>query len=219
MSLPRMIGGMAATRAVDAGEGIGRVSVADRSLGRRGGCPRMIFFWLGRSFLQGCGGAFFYGVEQVADPALIRWNHALEDGAAGAGAAGNQHLLKDRGSGRDHMRLFGKALQQRRPILDAVVGYAQEAYVRSGSDEALLQVLAKAVVDGQRDDERSHARGYSDDRNAGDDADERLAALGAQVAGRDEEFKAHAEHSAVSSELSAKSDYSCRLFDRMGPQK
>ncbi len=93
------------------------------------------------------------------------------------------------------MRLFGKALEQRRPILDAVVGYAQQADVRSGSDEALLQVLAKAVVDGQRDDERSHARRYSDNRDAGDDADESLAALGAQVAGRDEEFKAHAENS------------------------
>ncbi len=93
------------------------------------------------------------------------------------------------------MRLFGKAVEQRRPILDAVVGYAQKADMRGGPDEALLQVLAKAVVDGESDDERSHARGYSDDRNAGDDADESLAALGAQVAGRDEEFKAHAENS------------------------
>ena len=64
-----------------------------------------------------------------------------------------------------------------------------------GADEALLQVLTKAIVDGERHDERSHARGYSDDRDAGDDADKRLSALGAEVAGRDEEFKAHAENS------------------------
>ena len=89
------------------------------------------------------------------------------------------------------MRLFGKTFEQRRPIFDAVVGYAQQADMRGGSDEAILQILAKAVVDGECDDERSDARGYSDNRDAGDDADEGLPALGAQVAGRDEEFKAH----------------------------
>ena len=93
------------------------------------------------------------------------------------------------------MRLFGEAIEQWRPILDAVVGYPQQADVRGRSNEALLQILAKAVVDGERDDERSHARGYSDDRDAGDDADESLAAFGAQVAGRDEEFEAHEEAS------------------------
>ena len=79
------------------------------------------------------------------------------------------------------MRLFGKALQQRRPVLDAVVGHAQQADMRSGSDQALLQILAKAVVDGESDDERSHARGYSDDRDAGNNADKGLSPLGAQV--------------------------------------
>ena len=39
--------------------------------------------------------------------------------------------------------------------------------------------------------QRGYARGYSGNRDAGDDADERLAALGAQVAGRNEKFKAH----------------------------
>ena len=70
-----------------------------------------------------------------------------------------------------------------------------------GSDEAILQILAKSVVDGQCDDERGYAGGYSGNRDAGDDADEGLAALGAQVAGRDEEFEAH--EGAFSCQLSA----------------
>src|SRR6202035_3071186 len=120
------------------------------------------------------------------------------------------------------MGLFGEAIEERRPVFDAVVGDAEEADVGGGSDEALLQVLAKAVVDGEGDDEGSHAGGYSDNRDAGDDADKRLAALGAQVAGRDEEFKAHGlwafgfRLSAFGFRLSAKSDYNYRLFDPCG---
>ena len=62
---------------------------------------------------------------------------------------GDQHLLEDCGGCSDHVRLLGKSVEQWRPIFDAVVGHAQQADVRRGSDEALLQVLAKAVVDGQ----------------------------------------------------------------------
>ena len=113
------------------------------------------------------------------------------------------------------MGLFGEAIEERRPVFDAVVGDAEEADVGGGSDEALLQVLAKAVVDGEGDDEGSHAGGYSDNRDAGDDADKRLAALGAQVAGRDEEFKAHGLW-AFGFRLLAKSDYNYRLFDACG---
>ena len=46
-----------------------------------------------------------------------------------------------------------------------------------------------------------HACGYSSDGDTGDDADEGLAALGAQIAGRDEEFEAHEK--AISCQLSA----------------
>ena len=78
---------------------------------------------------------------------------------------------------RERRRLRAVALEsrceQRRPIFDAIVGHAEQAYVGGGTDKALLQVLAKAVVDGQRDDERGHARGHSGDRDASDDADER----------------------------------------------
>ncbi len=145
-------------------------------------------------FFQGCGRTFFYGAEQIADATLIRWNHTLEDRAAGAGPARDQHLFKDRGSGCDHVRLFRKSIEQRRPILNAVVGYAKQADVRGRSDQSLLQILTKAIIDRERDDKRSHARRYPYNRNAGDDADKRLTALGAQVAGRDEEFKAHGRY-------------------------
>jgi hypothetical protein len=54
-----------------------------------------------------------------------------------------------------------------------------------------LQVLPEAVVDGEGDDEGSYTRGYSEDRDAGDYADEGLAAFSTEIAGGDEEFEAH----------------------------
>src|SRR4029077_2410875 len=59
------------------------------------------------------------------------------------------------------------------------------------SEQALLQVLAESVVDGQRDDERCHARSHSDDGDGCDHADDSLPPLGAEIAGGDEEFKGH----------------------------
>src|ERR1700686_5044779 len=99
------------------------------------------------------------------------------------------------------MRLLRKTLHERGPVLDAVVGDALQTDVRRGAQQALLQVLAKAVGDGHRDHEGRYACGYSSDGDTGDDADEGLAALGAQIAGRDEEFEAHEE--AFSRQLSA----------------
>jgi hypothetical protein len=69
--------------------------------------------------------------------------------------------------------------------------------VRGGADEALLQVAAHAIGDGQRDDERSDAGGDSEDGDGGDEADHfmaacaGLAAASTQIAGGDEELKAH----------------------------
>ncbi len=76
-----------------------------------------------------------------------------------------------------------------------------------------MQVLAESVVDGEGDDEGGDSGGDSEDRDGSDDADESLAALGAEVAGRDEEFEAHessCQLSALSLQLSVKSDYSWR---------
>ena len=63
--------------------------------------------------------------------------------------------------------------------------------MRSRTEQTLLKILAETVVDGQRDDERSHAGRNSGNRNAGDHTDKGLAALGTQVARRNEEFKFH----------------------------
>ena len=81
----------------DAGEGVGRIFGRWRSRdnpfgsaqGRRGGRPHVIFFWGGSVFFERGGGTFFDGVEEIADFSFVRWNHALEDCAAGAGAAGD----------------------------------------------------------------------------------------------------------------------------------
>jgi hypothetical protein len=61
-----------------------------------------------------------------------------------------------------------------------------------------LQVLPEAVVDGEGDDEGSYTRRYSEDRDAGDYADEGLAAFSSEIASSDEEFEAHEEQFAIS---------------------
>jgi hypothetical protein len=76
----------------------------------------------------------------------------------------------------------------------------------------LLQILPEAVIDGQRHDQRSDARCDTDNGNAGDDPDKGLPPFGAQVASRDEEFKAHGKLSAVSYQLSAKLDYTVQVI-------
>ena len=89
------------------------------------------------------------------------------------------------------MRLLREAVHERGPVLDAVVGNALQADVRRGTQQPLLQVLTKAVGDGHGDHQGGHACGDSGDGNTGNDADEGLAAFGAQVAGRDEKFEVH----------------------------
>jgi hypothetical protein len=89
------------------------------------------------------------------------------------------------------VRLLRKAIHERLPIFDAVALDSQQVHVGSRTEQTVLQVLAEAVVDGQSDDEGGYSGGHTQDRNAGDDADDSLAALGAQVAGRDEEFEFH----------------------------
>ena len=55
------------------------------------------------------------------------------------------------------MGLLLQAREQRLPVADAVAFNAQQIDVRGGTEQPVLQVLAESVVDGQRDDERSHA--------------------------------------------------------------
>ena len=116
-------------------------------------------------------------------------------------------MLEDGRGGGDDVRLFGETVHERGPVFNAVVGDALQADVRCGAEQALLEVLAKSVGDGHGDDEGGDARGDSGDGDAGDDADEGLPSLGSQIPRRDEEFEAHGKLSAVSYQLSAKSDY------------
>ena len=68
---------------------------------------------------------------------------------------------------------------------------AQGLWDRFRADKALLQIAAHSVGDGECEDERGHASGYSGDGDGSDHADDGLPAAGAEIARGDEEFKAH----------------------------
>ena len=89
------------------------------------------------------------------------------------------------------MRLLRQLLQQRTPIANPVAFHAQQTDVRGRTQQPRLQVLPKAVINGQSDDQRSHSRCHSQNGDPRDDADKSLAAFGAKIAGCDEEFEAH----------------------------
>lgn len=61
--------------------------------------------------------------------------------------------------------------------------------MRGGAEQAGLEVLGESVVDGKSDDERCDTGGDSRNGDSGDYADDGLTAFGAEVTGRDEEFK------------------------------
>jgi hypothetical protein len=115
------------------------------------------------------------------------------------------------------MRLLRQFIEQRTPIVNPVALHSQQTDVCRRTQQSRLQVLAKAVVDGQRDDQRRHSRGHSKDGNTRDDADERLAAFGPKIAGCDEEFEAHEKQpSALSCQSLVTADYSWRLANTLG---
>ena len=61
-----------------------------------------------------------------------------------------------------------------------------------GAEQALLQVAAKSIGNGQGDYQRSHSGGDADDRDGGNDRQHRFAASGLQVAQRNPELERHA---------------------------
>ena len=63
--------------------------------------------------------------------------------------------------------------------------------MRSRAQQPILQVLPKTIVDGQRNNQRSHARGHAHHGNHGHQAHYSLAPFGAKIASGDEEFKTH----------------------------
>src|SRR5208282_1526484 len=116
------------------------------------------------------------------------------------------------------MRLLRQLLKQRTPIANPVAFHSQQTDVRGRTQQPRLQILPEAVVDGQRDDQRSHPRRHSQDGDPSDDADERLAALGAKITSCDEKFEAHKKQlSALSHQLSVTADYSWRASHTLCP--
>ena len=91
------------------------------------------------------------------------------------------------------MGLFRQPVHERTPVADPVTLNAKQIDVRGGAEQAVLEILAKSIVDGERDDKRGHAGGDSGDGDAGDDANDGLAPFGAEVASGNEEFEAHKE--------------------------
>ena len=141
-------------------------------------------------------GALLHGLEEVADAELVVGEDALDEGAAGAGAAGDEDLSVEAGGGGDDVGLGGEALEERTPVADAVACGAHELDVGEGADEALLEVAAHAVGDGEGDDERGDSGGDAEDGDSGDDSDSVaaracLTAASSEVTGRDEELKSH----------------------------
>ena len=161
-------------------ENDGRISGVGRVAGRRIGRGVKVF-----------GRALHHEVEEIADGALVGGDDAFDEREAGARAAGDEYLSVESWRGGGDVRNLFEACEQRRPVLDAVGGNAHQVDVGRGAEQAVLQVAAHAVGDGQREDERGDACGHACDGDAGDNADHGLAALGAQIAGGDEEFEAH----------------------------
>ena len=63
--------------------------------------------------------------------------------------------------------------------------------MRGRAQQTCLQVAPHAVGDGQRENERRHARRDAEHGDAGDQPNDGLPALGTQVAQGDERFKSH----------------------------
>ena len=63
--------------------------------------------------------------------------------------------------------------------------------MRTRTEQTVLQILTKSIIDCQRHNQRSDPGSDSGDGNAGNDANHRLASFGAKVARSDEKFEAH----------------------------
>src|SRR5579864_2527002 len=112
------------------------------------------------------------------------------------------------------MWLFLQSLHQRTPIANAVVHGAQQINVGGRSQQAILQVLSKTIINSERDDERSNSGCNSSDRNSRDYAYNGLLALGAQIPRCDKKFEAHGSYQPSAISLQPNLDY--RIILRCG---
>ena len=149
MSLPRMIGGMAATRSARGKIESATLCVADavRVVRSRLSVAGVL---QGSLMLGALGISAVQFLRASADPIFTELSRSLtlrsyfgiipfSTRPARTWPARDQHLLIDRRSGRDHVRLLGEPLDQRRPVPDAVALHAQQVDVRSRAEQALLQ--------------------------------------------------------------------------------
>ena len=89
---------------------------------------------------------------------------------------------------------WGSLLQPRReraPVADAVAGHAHQLHMSRRAQQPVLQIAAHAVGDGEGNDQRSYTGGHAGDGDDRDDAHDRLAALGPQIAHGDKKLEAH----------------------------
>ena len=130
-------------------------------------------------------------MEQVADGLLFRGNDAIEKCATGTRAASDEDLLVEARGGGGDVRQLAEAGNEGTPVADAVGLDAHELDMGAGAEEAVLDIAAHAVGDGEGDDERGDSGGDAGHRNGGDHADHCLTAFGAEVAGGEKELEAH----------------------------
>ncbi len=89
------------------------------------------------------------------------------------------------------MRQAAQAVEEGLPVTDAVGLDAHQLHVRGVAQQLVLQVVPHAVGDGQRNDQRRHARGHAGDGDGGDHSHHGLTPLRPEVSRREKEFESH----------------------------
>jgi hypothetical protein len=130
-------------------------------------------------------------LEQVADGLFFSGDDAVEESAAGARAAGDEDLFVEAGGGGGDVGKLTETSNEGTPVADAVGLDTHELDVGAGAEEAVLNVAAHAIGDGEGDDEGGDSGGDASDGDGGNDTDHGLTAFGAEVAGGEEELEAH----------------------------
>jgi hypothetical protein len=82
-------------------------------------------------------------------------------------------------------------VEQWTPIANAIALRTFEAHMSSRSQQTILQILAKSIVDCEGDNQRRNSSRDSDDGDGRDHSNHGLAALGSQVSRGNEELEWH----------------------------
>ena len=125
--------------------------------------------------------------DDVGDLRLERRIDALDLNRQRILAGGDQALTEDLRRRADDVRHLAQLLGLRVVVGDAA--RVPDVDVRVGADDAIAQLLLESGHQRQRDDQRHDADRHAERRDERDDRDERLLALGEQIAERDVEFE------------------------------